>query len=208
MGRSAPNIGRVKLVVAAAALLLWMGFIFHMSAKTGGASGGMSESVAAWLAQLFCPDWAKMPQDARAVLLSRMSLPVRKGAHIAEYAILAALAYATFSQARAMLPRRAGENGSVGDAGGKRRGAAERSAPAGVGEGVHAGRAFPFTALTAFAFSALYAASDEFHQLFVPGRAGLLSDVGIDSCGAAVGAALAALAAYARFKKGKGRDVS
>lgn len=33
----------------------------------------------------------------------------------------------------------------------------------------------------------LYACSDEFHQLFVPGRAGQWRDVGIDSMGAAFG---------------------
>jgi VanZ family protein len=33
----------------------------------------------------------------------------------------------------------------------------------------------------------LYAASDEFHQLFVDGRAGMLSDVLLDTCGVAVG---------------------
>ncbi len=36
----------------------------------------------------------------------------------------------------------------------------------------------------------LYAGSDEFHQLFVEGRAGLLSDVLVDGTGAAVGLAL------------------
>lgn len=35
--------------------------------------------------------------------------------------------------------------------------------------------------------SALYAASDEFHQLFVPGRSGEFRDVCLDSSGAAVG---------------------
>lgn len=35
--------------------------------------------------------------------------------------------------------------------------------------------------------SALYAASDEIHQLFVPGRAGMLRDVMIDSAGAFLG---------------------
>lgn len=34
---------------------------------------------------------------------------------------------------------------------------------------------------------ALYAASDEFHQLFVPGRSGQISDVVLDSCGVTVG---------------------
>ena len=32
-----------------------------------------------------------------------------------------------------------------------------------------------------------YAATDEFHQLFVPGRAGRILDIGIDSAGAATG---------------------
>ncbi|MCM1251404.1 MAG: VanZ family protein [Clostridium sp.] len=35
--------------------------------------------------------------------------------------------------------------------------------------------------------STLYAASDEFHQLFVPGRAGSIGDVMIDSAGAILG---------------------
>lgn len=42
-------------------------------------------------------------------------------------------------------------------------------------------------ALQAFAFTAGYAATDELHQLFVPGRAGRLSDVCIDSLGGGLG---------------------
>ena len=38
-----------------------------------------------------------------------------------------------------------------------------------------------------FLCCALYAASDEFHQMFVGGRAPRLLDVAIDSCGSAVG---------------------
>ncbi len=38
----------------------------------------------------------------------------------------------------------------------------------------------------AFAVSVLYAASDEFHQRFVPGRYGSWLDVGIDSLGAGI----------------------
>jgi VanZ family protein len=40
---------------------------------------------------------------------------------------------------------------------------------------------------------ALYACSDEIHQLFVPGRSGQVADVLIDSTGVAVGTALAAV---------------
>lgn len=38
----------------------------------------------------------------------------------------------------------------------------------------------------ALGITVLYAASDEFHQLFVPGRAGRISDVCIDSIGVAI----------------------
>ncbi len=40
-------------------------------------------------------------------------------------------------------------------------------------------------------FAVLYAGSDELHQMFVPGRGPAISDVLLDSCGAAVGAAAA-----------------
>ncbi len=43
----------------------------------------------------------------------------------------------------------------------------------------------------------IYAATDEFHQLFVPGRAGLISDVIIDGLGALIGCYL-----YLIIKKG------
>jgi len=47
----------------------------------------------------------------------------------------------------------------------------------------------------------LYAATDEFHQIFVPERTGLLSDVFIDTAGGAVG--LLALRVYDIFRKSK-----
>lgn len=49
------------------------------------------------------------------------------------------------------------------------------------------GVAFWRAMLWAFALSVLYAASDEFHQLFIPGRSGEVRDVLIDSAGAATG---------------------
>ena len=46
---------------------------------------------------------------------------------------------------------------------------------------------FRWTRAAAF-LAALYAATDEYHQSFVPGRHGCWSDVAIDSCGVALGA--------------------
>ena len=44
--------------------------------------------------------------------------------------------------------------------------------------------------LAAWIGSAFYAMTDEFHQLFVPGRSGRVADVLLDSTGAAVGVCL------------------
>ncbi len=56
--------------------------------------------------------------------------------------------------------------------------------------------------VTAFVVSVLYAASDEYHQTFVPGRNGTLVDVGID----AVGALVALLVVGSLGRKGEQRD--
>lgn len=45
-------------------------------------------------------------------------------------------------------------------------------------------------AITAFLVTFLYACSDEFHQLFIPGRSGEFRDVMIDSIGAIIGTLL------------------
>lgn len=46
-------------------------------------------------------------------------------------------------------------------------------------------------AAAAVAMSAALAAIDEFHQTFVPGRTGVVTDVLIDACGATIGQLLA-----------------
>jgi len=45
-------------------------------------------------------------------------------------------------------------------------------------------------AALALLFVALYAASDEFHQMFIPGRCGQVSDVFVDASGGAIGLGL------------------
>lgn len=58
-------------------------------------------------------------------------------------------------------------------------------------------------AAIAFAAAALYAASDEFHQLFVAGRAGRIADVLIDSAGAVIGVTVSALTGMLAGKRRK-----
>lgn len=53
-------------------------------------------------------------------------------------------------------------------------------------------------ALLAFGLALLYAAADELHQAFVPGRTGRAEDVLVDAAGAAAGLAVAWLVLAAR----------
>lgn len=57
-------------------------------------------------------------------------------------------------------------------------------------------------------WSFLYSCSDELHQHFVPGRAMLVRDVVIDSCGALCGALLAALCCFIAGRISKKRSAS
>ncbi len=50
-------------------------------------------------------------------------------------------------------------------------------------------------------FTTLYAASDEFHQTFVTGRSGSVSDVVVDSLGAVVGAMIILLISEYRLRR-------
>ena len=50
-------------------------------------------------------------------------------------------------------------------------------------------------------FATLYAASDELHQSFVPGRGPLFSDVVLDSCGSFCGVLFALLVAFVIVKR-------
>ena len=68
--------------------------------------------------------------------------------------------------------------------------------------------ALPFTGFKrygiAWIFAVFYAGTDEFHQLYVPGRAGTLFDVGVDSLGALAGLLiLAGILALVRHRKAK-----
>ena len=59
------------------------------------------------------------------------------------------------------------------------------------------------TALISLGICALYAVSDEIHQYFVPGRACMLRDMLIDTCGAACGIAAVSFLIYVVCKSRK-----
>lgn len=146
--------------VTGAAAIAWMMVIFSASAQTGSDSGGMSRTVADGLLSAWSAlTGASFEGAARDAAIEALQLPIRKGAHMAEYALLAVLAFAHLLTYRRWA----------------------RMEVAALGK----------PAALAWAFATLYAATDEFHQLFVPARAGMVTDVLVDSAGALIGVLLA-----------------
>ena len=66
--------------------------IFLFSAQTGGRSGNTSEEIVKWVIGLFYRNFADLPTMKQTEILEIIHLLIRKGAHFAEYAILAILA--------------------------------------------------------------------------------------------------------------------
>lgn len=150
--------------------ILWMAIIFAFSAQpaqqSSQISGGVAYRIAEWQSNLFHLEKTHQELSAQA---EAMQLMIRKGAHMGEYALLAFLLclHVRYYKAKEI------PNGSLGSA-----------------------KVFSIVSrvpdisqilLPVLIITAGYAATDEFHQLFVPGRAGRLTDVCIDSFGGILG---------------------
>ena len=135
------------------ALLGWMAVIFWFSAQNAETSSAMSGGLIEQVVQKITPGFADLSTEEQTAVVDQWQNVVRKGAHMAEYAVLGVLAWIAAS-------------GWIG----RRR--IRAAAAAGLG--------------------LLYAASDEIHQAFVPGRGPGVLDVGIDFIGVCIGLAFAA----------------
>ena len=135
-------------MIATAAVVGWMYLIFSFSAQpavqSSQVSGSFSEGLVETVARIIGID---MTGETAARLAAAIEYPVRKAAHMTEYAIMGLLSFA-FYQSFGVRKKR-----------------------------------YVISLMTA----AAYAATDEFHQLFVSGRSGRISDVCIDTLGAAAG---------------------
>ncbi len=125
--------------VAWALCVLWMAFIYMMSATPGDVSAAESGLLTTVVLRVFSFVFG----SESIVDAGKVEFFIRKAAHMTEYAILFILWHRALRLSGARHP-----------------------------------------ALCAFAVCVLYAAADEFHQSFTPGRGPSLTDVAIDSAGA------------------------
>lgn len=181
-------------------MLLWMALIFFYSSRQADVSAEDSGRIGITLGRIFISDFEEWPEEEQQEFAARIDHPVRKTAHAAEYAVLGFLAAGACagtagSAGTSRSSGMAGSSGVAESAGtaessdvAESAGTAESSGVAGrTGNG--AWRKFRKEMFLPWLIAVLYAASDEIHQLFVPGRSGQLSDVILDSAGALAGVA-------------------
>ena len=152
-------------------MLLWMAGIFVFSSRSGDESAEDSYFVGAMVGDLFVPGFDEWSMERQQEFAEMIDHPVRKTAHAAEYAVLGLLAAGVCIPS---IASRSDEN--------------EIQEEAGYGGFINSrvGKAGK-ELLVPWVIAAAYAATDEFHQLFVPGRSGQISDVVLDSAGALAG---------------------
>ena len=143
--------------------LFWMVFIFMMSSAGKDESNSQSGAVCEFICEHFVEGYEEMAPEEQIQMQQKISFPVRKCAHLSEYAVLGALMTLTaaFWRWEDEETMRTGET------------------PGGT-----------VRILPVLAAGFLYAVSDEIHQIFVPGRSGEPRDVLIDTSGVLIGICL------------------
>ena len=133
-----------EIIISWMLLVIWMIFIFIMSSFNGNISSNQSGSIADLIYNLF-----------NISDTEKVSLIVRKCAHVSEFFILGILVINLISKYNVK-----------------------------------------YSYLISFIVCVLYASSDEFHQLFVPGRSGQVTDIFIDMIGVVLGLSIYCLIKY------------
>lgn len=155
-----------KQTILLALTILWMAVIFSFSARPADESTQMSMSVGKWICQIFVPGYDDWDEEKQESFAEKIDHPVRKCAHASEYAVLGIMLSSL------ALPFEETKEGK-------------------------GRRLLPWKRIAAAVLTGiLYAASDEFHQRFVPGRSCQFTDVLIDSGGLFVGVVLVLAAAW------------
>lgn len=171
----------VATAVSACAVIAMCVFIFVMSSFDADDSTELSMGVVWHIIGFIVPGYDQMTFAEQLQWQQALDHPVRKVAHFLEYTLLGVLmANLVYRVGRFRDDVRAGE--------------ADRST-ASIASGLH------IMTGTAWALATAYAITDEIHQIFVPGRTCLVTDVLLDSAGVFVGTVLFVLVISAFQKR-------
>ncbi len=161
--------------------LLWMATIFYFSSKDADASTEDSYRVGYIVGHIFVHDFSDLSEEKQREFAAKVDHPIRKTAHASEYALLALLLSGAFLKPsrKKLQDEEAGQD-------------AQQNPESWVG--------VKSQFFCAWICTTLYAATDEFHQTFVPGRSGEPRDVALDSLGALAGILILYLIIHIRSK--------
>lgn len=164
---------RICWLASLLAVLGMMALIYWFSAQTADTSSGLSGGICTKLVR-FADRILGLGVDREGIrqLAEMIETPLRKCSHFLEYLLLGMAVETHFSIAENIFFA-SGEQGEEDKTGGADSGRIRR------------------IIFFAVLFSMLYACTDEFHQIFVPGRACRAADVLIDTAGALTGALIA-----------------
>jgi len=218
---------KVAIAVSTAAVVLFCGFIFYMSAQPADDSDVMSLGIVYRIISFIVPGYADMSYADQVYWQSSLNHIVRKAAHFSEFALLGMLVanllyriaharqvcqWGRFSVTHCIpsLSSRTVPTDTLdtAESASENADAAVDACPsvtpkADASTSMFGSRDATSNArttaqhpriltlgLAAWLLTSAYAATDEIHQLFVPGRAGMVADVILDSCGALTGVVL------------------
>ncbi|MBX3073887.1 VanZ family protein [Candidatus Obscuribacterales bacterium] len=137
--------------------------------------------VVAWMVVIFAFSHQAYSGKVTEKYLGGMNVPVRKMGHVTEFMILFLLVRWALA-----VPKLSREDRGI--IGGTAINTAQRVAT------VSPTKVFLSPSVIAFVFAISYAATDEWHQSFVPGRSSNWTDVAVDASGVSVGAILLVIA--------------
>lgn len=83
---------KIKLIVLTSMIILWMGFIFNMSAKNASQSSYISGSLTYDILN-HIDAFEELDEDRKEKIVDDLQFVVRKGAHFTAYTILSALCF-------------------------------------------------------------------------------------------------------------------
>lgn len=176
----------VAVTVSACAVVVMCAFIFFMSSLPADDSTELSMGVVWHIIGFIVPGYDQMTLAEQLQWQQALDHPVRKVAHFLEYALLGALMMNLVFQV-ARFRDGASENRSD-------------CAKSSISSALH-----PLV-VAAWAMATAYAITDEVHQIFVPGRACMVTDVLIDAAGVLLGAMAVALIIRAYHKAASTRQ--
>ncbi len=180
--------------------ILWMIVIFLFSAQNGQESQSDSDRIGMFIGRIFVEHFEDLSHEEQLLFCESVSYPIRKGAHMTEYAILSLLLFGALYD-----PRSAGSESDVVSIPSFMMNSTPESEilqrKYEVYVRIQNFRLAQRASGIALMITLSYAVIDEIHQLFVSERSGQFTDVLIDGMGAVIALGIVLLIYFVKIRR-------